>query len=85
MHTAFGDGSTADARSRGARARSAGNDDLAAVWDNLAELRAIHELERAEVDAHLGQARAPVVEVPLLPRDVHDLESLAHLSRHLFA
>jgi anion-transporting ArsA/GET3 family ATPase len=85
MHPAFGDGSTADARSRGARARSAGNDDLAAVWDNLAELRAIHELERAEVDAHLGQARAPVVEVPLLPRDVHDLESLAHLSRHLFA
>jgi anion-transporting ArsA/GET3 family ATPase len=85
MHPAFGDGSTADARSRGARARSAGNDDLAAVWDNLAELRAINELERAEVDAHLGHAGTPVVEVPLLPRDVHDLESLAHLSRHLFA
>ncbi len=84
MHPRFGDGSVADARTRAAKAADTDRPELAAVWANLAELRAVAEAERAEVDVLLGHTGAPVVEVPLLPTDVHDLESLDHLGRYLF-
>jgi anion-transporting ArsA/GET3 family ATPase len=85
VHPRFGDGSAGDARTRARTASEAGNDDVAAMWANLADLRVIADLERREVDDRLGHSGAPVVEVPLLACDVHDLESLAHLSAHLFA
>lgn len=84
MHPRFGDGSVSDARTRAAKAADTDRPELAAIWSNLAELRAVADDERAEVDALLGHTGAPVVEVPLLPTDVHDLESLDHLGRYLF-
>jgi anion-transporting ArsA/GET3 family ATPase len=85
VHPRFGDGSVADARRRAETAAETERSDLAATWANLADLRAVADAERAEVDALLGHTGAPVVEVPLLPTDVHDLDSLRHLGRYLFA
>jgi anion-transporting ArsA/GET3 family ATPase len=82
VHPGFGSGTSSDAATKAAAAVDAGNADLAATWANLAELRTIAESERAEVDSHLGEAAT--IEVPLLLRDVHDLESLEHLTNHLF-
>lgn len=81
IHPAFGEGTAADARAKADKA----DGDVAAMWRNLADLRQLAESERAEVGNRLGHQTALVVEVPLLPRDVHDLESLAHLTTHLFA
>ena len=85
MHPRFGEGSVADARRRADAAAASGRAELAATWANLAELRAVADAERSEVDDLLGHTRAPVVEVPLLATDVRDLDSLGHLGRHLFA
>ena len=85
MHPRFGDGSVTDARKRAEAAAGTARPELAATWANLAELRTVADAERAEVDALLGHSGAPVVEVPLLPTDVHDLSSLDHLGRYLFA
>ena len=85
VHPRFGDGSVADARKRADAAADSGRAELAATWANLAALREVAERERAEVEALLGHTGAPVVDVPLLPTDVHDLDSLDHLGRYLFA
>jgi anion-transporting ArsA/GET3 family ATPase len=84
VHPRFGDGTPADAFDKAATAHEREQRELAAMWSNLGELRALAALERAEVDELLADADAPVVEVPLLPDDVHDLESLDHLATHLF-
>ena len=58
----------------------------AAVWTNLAELRTIAIAERAELAPLLERvADSAVVEVPLLPSDVHDVAALDVLAQHLFA
>lgn len=86
LHPRFGDGTVADARSRASTASQRGDHDLAAVWGNLAELRTIADAERAELVPLLERvAGSAVVEVPLLPSDVHDIEALDVLARHLFA
>lgn len=86
LHPHFGDGTVGDAASRAAKAAQRGDHDLAAVWDNLAELRTIAEAERAELVPLLERVDgSAVVEVPLLPSDVHDVEALDVLARHLFA
>lgn len=86
LHPRFGDGTVADATSRATTASQRGDHDLAAVWGNLAELRTIAEAERAELVPLLERvAGSAVVEVPLLPSDVHDIEALDVLARHLFA
>lgn len=57
---------------------------IRALVDNLAHLRRVAELERAELEPlveRLGDA--PLVEVPLLDRDVHDLHGLTQLGTHL--
>jgi len=86
LHPRFGEGSVADAASRAATATERGKFELAAVWNNLAELRTIADAERAELAALLEQvADSTVVEVPLLPSDVHDVVALDVLAQHLFA
>ncbi|HSH10814.1 MAG TPA: ArsA-related P-loop ATPase [Ilumatobacter sp.] len=86
LHPRFGDGTVADATSRATTAAQRGDHDLAAVWGNLAELRTIATAERAELVPLLERvAGSAVVEVPLLPSDVHDIEALDVLARHLFA
>jgi anion-transporting ArsA/GET3 family ATPase len=86
LHPHFGEGTIADASGRAAKASQRGDDDLAAVWSNLAEMRTIAVAERAELTPLLERvAGSAVVEVPLLPSDVHDVEALEVLARHLFA
>ena len=86
LHPRFGDGTVADAASRASKAAERGDASLAAVWNNLAELRTIAVAERAALTPLLERvAGSAVVEVPLLPSDVHDIEALDALAAHLFA
>ncbi len=85
LHPRFGEGTVADAMSRATKAAERGDPDLAAVWSNLAELRTVAAAERAELAPLLARvAGSAVVEVPLLPSDVHDVEALDVLAQHLF-
>lgn len=84
-HPRFGDGSAADAEANAERALADGAPHAAALWRNLAELRGIAEVEREELRPLLDRVDADkVVEVPLLPTDVHDVEALSLLGQHLF-
>jgi anion-transporting ArsA/GET3 family ATPase len=85
LHPRFGDGSVADAVERATTASRRGNTDLAAVWSNLADLRTIARAERAELAPLLERVGgSAVVEVPMLPSDVHDVTALDALAHHLF-
>jgi anion-transporting ArsA/GET3 family ATPase len=77
LHPRFGSITPADASRRAERAERQSRDDEAALWRNLAELRELAEAERAAV-APLAThgALQPMIEIPLLPTDVHDLEAL---------
>ena len=84
IHPRFGDGTVADARTRADRATD--RPELAALWANLAELRTVADAERGALGplvARIGDT-GRVVEVPLLAGDVHDLDGLDQLGRHLF-
>lgn len=81
----FGDGTVRDAEQRAAAATGRGDSDLAALWSNLAELRAIADAERAELAPLVERVGDEhVVGVPLLPTDVHDVETLAVMGDHLY-
>ena len=59
---------------------------LAAMWRNLAELRALADAEEAVIAPLLADADDDAVHrVPLLDSDVHDLDGLREIARHLFA
>jgi anion-transporting ArsA/GET3 family ATPase len=80
---AFGVGTAADAT---AAARAAvGNDDLVALWTNVAELRTLRERER-DLIAPLADVVGDnsIATLPLLDRDVHDLAGLQAIAGHLF-
>lgn len=81
-HPAFGDGTTAAAE---AMSRSADDEHLSALWQNVADLRTLRERELdvvAPLGATIGDDR--VVVLPLLDRDVHDLDGLRAIAAHLF-
>ena len=81
----FGTGSARDAAAEASGAHRAGVEPLAALWENVAELRAVREAE-LEVFEPLAEAvsGSPVAVVPLLESDVHDLEGLEEIRGHLF-
>ena len=81
----FGAGSARDAAAEARGAHRAGLEPLAALWENVAELRAVREAE-LEVFEPLAEAvsGSPLVVVPLLESDVHDLEGLEEIRGHLF-
>lgn len=85
LHPRFGDGTAADARRRAETTAERGEADLAALWANLADLRTVAAAERAEL-APLAERLGDdaIVEVPLLPEDVHDVAALELLGGHLF-
>jgi anion-transporting ArsA/GET3 family ATPase len=67
-----------------ARAAEAGSTPLGSLWQNLAELSAVADAERATASALVtAVAPAPVVEVPVLHADVHDLGGLSTVVTHL--
>jgi anion-transporting ArsA/GET3 family ATPase len=81
VHPTFGTGSAAAARQE---ADLAEDPSLAALWANLAELRTIVEAEREEIAPLVAAVRsAPLVHVPLLASDVHDLHGLLEIAGHL--
>jgi hypothetical protein len=86
VHPSFGPGSAADAAAREQAVTGEGRAGEAALWRNLAELRAFAEADRAELGPFtelLGSS--PFAEVPLLAGDVHDLAGLVEIREHVFA
>jgi anion-transporting ArsA/GET3 family ATPase len=83
MHPTFGAGTATAARE--ASARFAG-DALGELWANLADFRQVAERERAALAGLAEQvAPAPIITVPFLRSDVHDLDGLAEIGTFLFA
>lgn len=85
IHPLFGPGDAAEAAGRASGADADGLPAVAALWRNVAELRAVAAAERAALAPlreRLGEA--PIVEVPLLAADVHDVETLNAITEHLF-
>jgi anion-transporting ArsA/GET3 family ATPase len=83
VHPPFGDGSAKEAADR---ADGVDDPDLAALWRNLAELRALAEAAREELAPLAAMLDGgPLAEVPLLAGDVHDLAGLDEIRQHLFA
>ncbi|HEX2064555.1 MAG TPA: hypothetical protein VHE80_09065, partial [Acidimicrobiales bacterium] len=59
--------------------------DLAGLYANLADFRAVASREEEHLARLTERVRpAPVVLVPFLRTDVHDLDGLAEVGRHLF-
>ncbi len=82
MHPRFGTGRPEADR---ARARTHAGTDLGSLYANLGDLRAMAEGEEEALSGLSARvAPAPVVRVPFLADDVHDLDSLAHITTHLF-
>jgi hypothetical protein len=82
MHPPFGPGSAADAHA--AATKYAGTD-LGPLWQNLADLRQLAAGEEAQIGGLASRvAPAPVVRVPVLHSDVHDLDGLAQVGSYLF-
>ncbi len=84
-HPQFGDGSAVTATDAAASARESGDDVLAALWDNVAALRTMRDLE-LDVIAPLAEIVGGdrLVVLPLLDGDVHDLDGLLVIAGHLF-
>jgi anion-transporting ArsA/GET3 family ATPase len=83
VHPSFGRGTAKEAAKAAAAATAEGRDDLAALWTNLAELRALAGAAADEL-APLADLLGPLADVPLLPGDVHDLDALGEIRHHLF-
>jgi len=67
------------------RATGQADGDLAGLYENLADFTQLAEVEEANVSALSERVRpAPLVRVPFLPTDVHDLDGLSELGKYLF-
>ncbi len=85
-HPSFGEGSASAAAVEAAETLDRGHVVRSALWANVAHLRALREAERGVVtplDEAIGSDRVRLL--PLLDRDVHDLDGLASIGDHLFA
>jgi anion-transporting ArsA/GET3 family ATPase len=85
LHPAFGTGAAADAEAHAAAATDAGDDALAELWANLAELRRVAEDEAGALEplrVHVGDA--PFAKVRLLATDVHDVDGLTMIASQIF-
>ncbi len=84
-HPEFGDGTSAEAADAAIAARADGDEVLGGLWDNVAALRTIRDLE-LDVIAPLAEIVGGdrLVVLPLLDSDVHDLDGLLVMAGHLF-
>jgi anion-transporting ArsA/GET3 family ATPase len=82
MHPRFGEGLAEATRER---ATTLAGTDLGALYANLADFRLVASREEQHL-AGLAElvAPAPVVRVPFLRTDVHDLDGLTEVAHHLF-
>jgi len=86
VHPEFGPGTASEASRRARRATDTGRPDEAAIWTNLADMRQRAADERAVMASLLSRTDVgAAVEIPLLATDVHDLDALDHIARHLTA
>ena len=82
IHPAFGDGDPAATR---AEADRWAGTPLGELWANLADFRELTAWEEAQLRGLAARlAPAPVVRVPVLRSDVHDLDGLTDVAAHLF-
>ena len=84
-HPEFGARSATDAITAAAEARRNGDETLGLLWDNVAALRTMRDLELsviAPLAEIVGGER--LVVLPLLDSDVHDLAGLMVIAAHLF-
>ena len=85
VHPRFGEGTAAGARKAGDAAEAEGDVERAALWHNVAELRALAEAAEQELAPFAELLdEGPLGRVPLLAGDVHDLATLEEIRRHLF-
>jgi len=83
MHPRFGDGLAEAARER---ARTLDGTDLGGQYSNLADFRLVASREEEHLTGLAERvAPAPVIRVPFLQTDVHDLAGLDEVGTHLFA
>lgn len=82
MHPRFGEGTSEADR---ARAETLAGTDLGGLYTNLADFRQMAEGEEGHLAGLASRVSpAPVVRVPFLAHDVHDLSSLDEVAGHLF-
>lgn len=82
IHPSFGDGRAEADR---ARAETLAGTTIGALYTNLADFRQMADEERSHLGGLAAEVRpAPVIEVPFLPEDVHDLDTLGQIGSHLF-
>ena len=79
-----------EARGKAPRSKLAealGDQDLARrVGENHGDFRALADRDRRNIELLIDEIEIdPVIEVPLLDEDVHDLEGLMEINRHLFS
>jgi anion-transporting ArsA/GET3 family ATPase len=96
VHPSFGAGSGAGSGSgtgsaevlpeaTRARAVTLAGTDLGQLYENLADFQTVASREREHLAGLAGAvASAPVVLVPFLETDVHDLDGMAEVARYLF-
>jgi anion-transporting ArsA/GET3 family ATPase len=83
VHPRFGEGLAEADRER---ARTLAGTELAVLYENLADFRAMAAGEDEHVHALVERvAPAPVVRVPFLASDVHDLDGLAEVGAYVVA
>jgi anion-transporting ArsA/GET3 family ATPase len=83
MHPRFGDGLAEASRER---ARTLDGTDLGGLYANLADFRLVASREEEHLAGLADRvAPAPVIRVPFLRTDVHDLAGLSEVGEHLFA
>jgi anion-transporting ArsA/GET3 family ATPase len=81
MHPTFGEGVPEATR---ARADSLGATDLGGLYRNLADFQLVASREEEHLSGLADAvAPAPVVRVPFLATDVHDIDGLTELARYL--
>jgi anion-transporting ArsA/GET3 family ATPase len=82
MHPRFGDGLAEASRER---ARTLEGTDLGGLYANLADFRLVASREEEHLAGLADRvAPAPVIRVPFLRTDVHDLDGLSEVGSHLF-
>ena len=83
MHPRFADGLAEATRER---AHTLAGTDLGGLYENLAEFELVASREEEHL-AGLAErvAPAPIIRIPFLRSDVHDLEGLTEVGTHLFA
>jgi hypothetical protein len=82
MHPRFGEGL---AEANVARAHTLAGTDLGGLYANLADFELVATREEEHLTGLAERvAPAPVIRVPFLDSDVHDLHGLALVGAHLF-